>query len=101
MVMVSLNLPRIKKPIPLFVLFRALGISTDKQICQKILLNMDDKKNKKMLKFLKESISSTSDYNDYESCLKYVTSSVIFTPINMTKEEGDIKKRIRTRCIEK
>jgi DNA-directed RNA polymerase II subunit RPB2 len=90
---IFVNLPRIKKPIPLFVLFRALGITTDKQICQKILLNMDNKKNKKMLKFLKESISSTSDYNDYESCLKYVTSSVIFTPINMTKEEGDIKKR--------
>ena len=33
------QLPRLKTPIPLFVLFRAMGITTDKDICNKILLN--------------------------------------------------------------
>ena len=89
---IFVNLPRVKKPIPLFVLFRALGLKTDKDICNIICLNINDKKNSKILKFLKESISSTTSYASYESCLQYVISSVIFTPINMTKEEGDKKK---------
>ena len=89
---IFVNLPRIKRPIPLFILFRALGLKTDKEICNIICLDIDDNKNDKILKYLKESISSTSNYNTYESCLQYVISSVIFTPINMTKEEGDAKK---------
>ena len=42
-----INIPRIKQPIELFILFRALGIISDKEICRHILLDVDDK-NKKM-----------------------------------------------------
>lgn len=89
---VFVTIPKLKKPVPLFILFRALGVKTDKEICQYILLNIKDTKNRKYLKFLKGCIETTSDHIDYESCVQCIKSQVIYTPINMTKEEGEKKK---------
>ena len=57
-------LPRLKQKryIELFVLFRALGVLSDKKICEYILLNVEDKKNKKLLEFLQGSIEDAKPY---------------------------------------
>ena len=36
---IQIRIPRIKQPIPIFILFRALGVIEDKKICSYILLN--------------------------------------------------------------
>ena len=41
---ICVELPRVKQPIPLFIVFRALGIITDKDICDKILLDINSRK---------------------------------------------------------
>ena len=41
---IYIQIPRIKNPIPIFILFRALGIKSDKDICELIILNIGDKK---------------------------------------------------------
>jgi DNA-directed RNA polymerase II subunit RPB2 len=87
---ILVQLPRLKKPIPLFVLFRSLGIENDKQICNIILLDLN--KEHKMLEYLKASIYEGSEYNNYEESLEYIISNVIYTPINMDREEGVKKK---------
>ena len=46
---IYVQLPRLKNPVPLFVLFRAIGIINDKDICNYILLNSDEKNYKDML----------------------------------------------------
>ena len=89
---IYVNIPKLKRPVPLFILFRALGILTDKEICKYIVLNFDSVKSKKILKFLKGCICSTHDCIDVEDCMQYLKNSVIYTPINMTKEEGEKKK---------
>ena len=89
---IFVNIPKLKKPIPLFILFRALGVKTDKDICKFIMLSLDDVKTKKILKFLKGCIYSTHDHIDYDMCIQYIKQNVIYTPINMTKEEGEKKK---------
>jgi len=87
-----IQLPRIKIPIPLFVLFRALGVISDKEICEMILLNIDDELNKKLLDALHASIIDSNKYLTQQDAIKYITTHAMYTPINMDKETGARKK---------
>ena len=89
---IYVELPRVKQPIPLFILFRAIGVMTDKDICEKILLDIDNQKNKQMLEALQASIIEANKHITQEECIKYITGFVMYTPINMDKETGAKKK---------
>jgi DNA-directed RNA polymerase II subunit RPB2 len=89
---IMVQLPRVKQVIPLFVLFRALGILADKEICEYILLDLEADKYKEILLGLQASIIDSNRYMTQEDCLKYITGYVMFTPLNMDKETG-IKKK--------
>lgn len=91
-----IQIPKVKSPIPLFILFRCLNVKSDKEICEKILLinsnNIDsDKEN--YWKFLEGSIYDSKDVLCYEDAVNYLISNVMYTPINMDKEMGIKKKR--------
>jgi len=90
---IDINIPRIKQPIPIFILFRALGIVSDKDIVNYILLNTEERYQSKLLFGLKASIIQANNYTTQESCFKYIMNYVMYTPIKMTKEEGLKKKR--------
>jgi len=90
---ICLQMPRVKQPIPLFIVFRALGVISDKDICEKILLDINNDKNKQMLEALQASIIEANKHLTQEECIKYITSFVMYTPINMDKETG-IKKKL-------
>ena len=89
----SLQIPRIKVPIPLFIVFRAVGIITDKDICQRIVFDEDHKDNKGMLFALRGSIVEANACLTQEDALKYITNNVMYTPFNEDKETGARKKR--------
>ena len=86
------QIPRMKQPISLFIIFRALGVISDKEICEYILLNFDTDKNKIMLSALQASIIDANKFLTKDDCIRYLTTQVIFTPINMDKETGARKK---------
>ena len=88
-----INVPRIKQPIELFVLFRALGVLSDKAICEYILLDISDEKQEELLKCLQASAIDANKYMTKEDALRHITSAVAFTPINMDKETGQRKKQ--------
>ena len=87
-----IQIPRLRNPIPIGILFRALGVISDKDICKKIVLNLDNPKNDKFISALKASLIDANQYLSEESAIKYITSQVIFTPLNMDKETGAHKK---------
>jgi len=89
---ISVQLPRVKQPIPLFIVFRALGIISDKQICDKIILDLTNNKYKELLSCLHASIIESNTYLTQEEAIKYIKNYVMFTPINMDKELGAKKK---------
>ncbi|MFY7728462.1 MAG: hypothetical protein ACOVRN_02985 [Flavobacterium sp.] len=90
---IYITIPRIKQPIELFTLFRALGIMTDKEICKYIVLDLENEKCQDVLKFLQASIIDANKYMTQEDALRHITASVAYTPMNMDKETGAIKKR--------
>jgi len=88
-----ITIPRIKQPVELFVLFRALGVLSDKKICEFIILDIDDSKYSEILKCLQASIIDANKYITKEDALKHITSLVAYMPLNMDKETGARKKR--------
>ena len=101
-----IQIPRMKQPIPLFIIFRALGVLSDREICEYIVYNIDGsadggggggdeagKISAKLLDSLQASIIDANGIMTQEDAVRYFTSQVIFTPINMDKESGAIKKR--------
>jgi DNA-directed RNA polymerase II subunit RPB2 len=89
---IVLEIPRVKQPIPLFIVFRALGIISDKEICEKILLDISNEKNKLLLEALQASVIESDKFLTQEECIKYITGFAMYTPINMDKETGAKKK---------
>ena len=89
---IYIELPRVKQHIPLFIVFRALGVISDKEICEKIVLNIENTQNKQLLQALQASIIEANTFINQEECIKYITAHVMYTPINMDKETG-IKKK--------
>jgi len=90
---IHIQIPRVKQPIPLFVVFRALGVVTDKKICEIILLNMKKERSKIMLVQLQASIIESNNTNTQEECIQSMMANVMYTPMNMDKETGLKKKR--------
>jgi DNA-directed RNA polymerase II subunit RPB2 len=91
---IVMEIPRIKQPIPLFVVFRALGIITDKQICEIILLDINHANNKDMLEALHASVIDANKLLTQEECITHITSFAMYTPINMDIETGTKKNTI-------
>ena len=87
-----LQIPRIKIPIPLFIMFRAFNIISDKEICELIMLNIAKENMQKMLISLKASIIEGNKVVTQEAAIKYIVANVIYTPMNMDKETGSKKK---------
>ena len=89
---ISIQIPRLKQPVPLFTVFRALGIESDKEICEYILLNLEGEQSATMLDGLQASIIEASKHMTKDDSIKFITSQAIYTPINMDKETGARKK---------
>lgn len=88
------SIPRIKQPIPLCILFRALGVISDFDICQHILLISDrddtsDALIQVMMSELESSISNSSTHMTQDAAFDYIMSYAMFTytiPFHINKE---------------
>ena len=88
-----------KAPIELFVVFRALGVSSDKAMCEYILLAIDDAHQAILLDKLQVSVYDANQYTTQEDALRYITGFAAYTPIKMDTETGQRKKYEFTRDV--
>jgi len=87
-----IQLPKMKQVIPLFILFKALGVESDKEIAQYIVLDLDNC-NQVLLNALKASMLDTQDVMSKEEAINYMIKHVTYMAINITPEEGYKQKR--------
>ncbi len=90
---VFVNIPRIKIPIELFTLFRALGVNSDKEICSYIALDINSNKYKEIVDYLQASVIDANKYMTKNDALKHMSAYVSYVPLNMSKEQGSKKKQ--------
>ena len=92
---IYVQIPRVKQPVPLFVLFRALSVLSDKEICEKVVFDIENKEgnNEAILTALRASVIDANTVLTHEDAMRQITSIVMFTPLNMDKETGAKKKR--------
>jgi len=68
----EVSIPYVLKPIPLFVLFRAMGVQTDKDILQLIFPDFKDPSAKLMADMLIPSINAANPFLDTFSAIQYI-----------------------------
>lgn len=71
--------PHIKTQVPLFLLFRALGIESDKMILEYIIKDVEDPVNRKALEFMFASIVDSNYIYTQEQAMAFLDSHTNFT----------------------
>jgi DNA-directed RNA polymerase II subunit RPB2 len=69
---IVVDVPNVRKPVPLFILMRALGIVSDKKIIECCLLNLD--KNETLIDLFIPSIHDANRIFNQETALLYIAS---------------------------
>jgi len=86
-----LQIPRLKNPLPLFVVFRALGVISDKDICKKIILDTDNEDNELLMRNIQGSIVESNSTLTQECAMKQIISNIMFTTHAGIDKETSIK----------
>lgn len=95
---IRVNIHHIKHDIPLFILFKALGIESDKQIMEYIVYNVDDADNEMIMKELIGSIDEASGITCARDALEYLSKYLQINgyPKEMLMNKGQRLNIIRT-----
>ncbi len=73
---IKIQLPHMKQEIPLFILFRALGCGSDKDIIYHIIDNDKSKLDENILKMLKPSIEEAIDIHTEAEAIVYISKYI-------------------------
>ena len=81
-----ISFPHIKQDIPLFIVFKALGCLTDKEIIYFIIDNNQSELDCEMIKLLKNSILDSSDIYTEIDAIKYISRHINHINTSFTNE---------------
>ena len=84
---IKVSLPHIKTDIPLFIMFRVLKITSDKDIINYILINTTESEKRKYSQLLRGSLEETSSIIDYDSAKEYLCRYVNMMGYNRDQSE--------------
>lgn len=87
--LLKIKIKRMKQDLPLVIVFRALGIISDKDIIEKIVQDLDNPLSKKILDILKPSLEESSIINNQVTALEYLSKNL--SGVNNTKGDDKVK----------
>jgi DNA-directed RNA polymerase II subunit RPB2 len=82
---ITITCPNISKDIPIFIIFRALGIESDKEILEYIVYDIDNPKSAALLEFLRYSVLDANKVMTQLEALEYLKSYVEYNNIDKVK----------------
>jgi DNA-directed RNA polymerase II subunit RPB2 len=86
-------IPHLKTEIPLFIVFKAFGCDSDKEICQYIVDNNDSSVDNEIFKLLRKSIEEGSQVQSQMEAIRYISNFINTT--NNYNYENDISVKIK------
>ena len=98
---IMIQIPRMKAPVPLYVIFRALGVVTDRRITQTIVANLENPTvhDAVMIDFLVASVLDGAQCVTEEQALMHMTQNSIYMNYGADKEGGNRKRYEYTRDV--
>ncbi len=69
---IVVNIPQVRKPVPLFIVFRALGVISDKEIIQTCLLDME--KHENLIDLFIPSVHDAGNIFTQQTAISYISS---------------------------
>ena len=81
---IVVNIPNVRTPIPLFILFRALGVISDKSIITMCLLDLDKYEN--MVDLFIPSVHDAACITNQQSALMYIASLTKYSTVTYALE---------------
>lgn len=94
--------PRMRSIMPLFVIFRALGLNSDKEICNYILYFCNQNDKSWLLDLLYPSIHGSRKWRTHEDALLHMTSYVTMSTVMSAKYQKDVvdlKKKFLSQTV--
>lgn len=74
---IKIKMPHMRQEIPLFIIFRALGVISDQDICEMVLYNLHKEGIDEDLEFLRPSMEEASNITTQKMALEYISKIVI------------------------
>jgi DNA-directed RNA polymerase II subunit RPB2 len=84
---IRVSIPHLKTEIPLFIVFKALGCLSDKEICYNIINNNNSNLDKEILSLLKPSIIEASSIITQTDAIQYMSKYINSSNSNMNNTE--------------
>lgn len=82
---ITITIPNVAKEIPIFILFRALGVESDKEIMEYITYDVNDLANKNIVEFLRYSALDNHECYTQEDAMNYMAKYVEYSNLNKLK----------------
>merc|ERR1711871_1463466 len=76
---IKITVPHIKQDIPLFIIFKALGLESDKDIISAIVNDIEDPSNQEIIQLLKPSLEESNTIHTQQLAMEYLSRYTICT----------------------
>ena len=96
---IKISMPYLRQDISLCIMFRALGILSDKEIIEYVVLDINDEMNKDIIQILNYSLDEASNILDQYSALEYIGKYITNIPREIKNDKDKLINHVKSLLI--